>query len=340
MTLLGPPQDLLELSRALAADPELVQDAGGNTSVKDGARMWVKASGARLADVTSSEGFVAVDLDELGRLREAGTFDDVSSAVLAAKEGERPSIETWLHAALPHPVVAHVHSTTAVAVTLGADPQGVLAQVFDARGWRWAAVPYRRPGTPLAQAVTALGEPAPDVVVLGNHGIVVGGQDTAATGDLATEVHSVLRDALGVTAGVDAGVLDHRPPAPAGYRWSAEPRHALLAQARAVAQLRAGAWSPDQVVFLGPSSRLLEPPVDGQPVAVLPGAGVLLADGARPSVLALVDFLADVAKVLSGDVVNALRTADEDELLGWDAEHHRQALSLAREAALRDRGGA
>ena len=34
--------------------------------------MWVKASGARLADVTRDSGFVAVDLDELGRLREAG----------------------------------------------------------------------------------------------------------------------------------------------------------------------------------------------------------------------------------------------------------------------------
>ena len=331
----SPPDDLLELSRALGADPELVQDAGGNTSVKDGRRMWVKASGARLADVSRETGFVAVDLDELVRLREAGSFDDVSSAVLAAKEGERPSIETWLHAALPHPVVAHVHSTAAVAVTLGAEPAALLGSVFDARGWRWASVPYRRPGTPLAQAVAALGEPAPDVVVLGNHGIVVGGEDTRAAGELSVEVHVALREALGVRDAAQAAPAQ-RPPAPAGYRWSAESRHDALAQPQALAQLRAGAWSPDQVVFLGASALLVsDAPVDGQPVAIVAGAGVLLADDVRPSVLALVDFLGDVARVLHADVVNALRPEDEDELLGWDAEHHRQALSRARDAALR-----
>jgi rhamnose utilization protein RhaD (predicted bifunctional aldolase and dehydrogenase) len=78
--------------------------------------------------------------------------------------------------------------------------------------------------------------------------------------------------------------------------------------------------------------------VGGQPVAVVPGSGVLVAEQARPSVLALVDFLADVARVLPGEVRNALRPRDEDELLGWDAEHHRQALSRARGGA-RTAGG-
>ena len=338
MTRPGPPDDLLALSRALGADPELVQDAGGNTSVKDGRRMWVKASGARLADVSRDAGFVAVDLDELARLRETGSFDDVSSAVLAAGHGERPSIETWLHAALPHPVVAHVHSTAAVAVTLGAQPAALLGAVFEARGWRWASVPYRRPGTPLAQAVTALGEPAPDVVVLGNHGIVVGADDPGTAGRLATEVHVALREALGRPDEQDAAPRD-RPTAPEGYRWSADPRHTALARPRALAQLRAGAWSPDQVVFLGPSAALVgDAPADGQPVVVVAGAGVLVADDARPSVLALVDFLAEVARVLPGEVRHALRPEDERELLGWDAEHHRQALSRARDAAAQRAG--
>ena len=48
-----PPEDFADLARLsarLGADPLVIQGAGGNTSVKDGAVMWIKASGTQLAD--------------------------------------------------------------------------------------------------------------------------------------------------------------------------------------------------------------------------------------------------------------------------------------------------
>ncbi|MEO0633779.1 MAG: class II aldolase, partial [Pseudomonadota bacterium] len=49
------------LSARLGSDPLQVQGAGGNTSIKDGAVMWIKASGTQLAQANTEEIFVAVD---------------------------------------------------------------------------------------------------------------------------------------------------------------------------------------------------------------------------------------------------------------------------------------
>ena len=224
-----------------------------------------------------------------------------------------------------------MHSTAAVAVTLGADPTAVLGRVFDAQGWRWASVPYARPGSPLAQAVTSLGEPSPDVVVLGNHGIVVGARrQPLARRPVRRGARRAARGAgCRGPRGPDGGParrarrlpLVRRPPP---HRARRTPRPRPAARRRLVA---------DQVVFLGASALLVDDvPAEGQPVAVVEGAGVLLADGARPSVLALVDFLADVARVLPGEVLTRCGRGRGRSCSGWDAEHHRQALS-ARDAA-------
>jgi rhamnose utilization protein RhaD (predicted bifunctional aldolase and dehydrogenase) len=42
-------QELVRLSARLGADPRLIQGAGGNTSIKTGNTLWVKASGKWLA---------------------------------------------------------------------------------------------------------------------------------------------------------------------------------------------------------------------------------------------------------------------------------------------------
>ncbi|MHA1190276.1 MAG: class II aldolase/adducin family protein, partial [Alphaproteobacteria bacterium] len=59
------PDDMATLkavSARMGADPLLIQSAGGNTSVKDGQTMWIKASGTVLSDAASGDIFVPVDL--------------------------------------------------------------------------------------------------------------------------------------------------------------------------------------------------------------------------------------------------------------------------------------
>src|SRR5579859_2335776 len=111
--------DLRAVSARIGADPLLVQGPGGNTSVKLGDVMWIKASGMRLADAETREVFAAVDLPSLkAAVERDDPRADQPSHFALRPEGLRPSIETCLHAVFPQRVVIHVHCVKTLAIAL------------------------------------------------------------------------------------------------------------------------------------------------------------------------------------------------------------------------------
>jgi rhamnose utilization protein RhaD (predicted bifunctional aldolase and dehydrogenase) len=178
---MGVKEQLIEASRHVGARvPLWVQGAGGNLSWRDGERMWIKASGQRLEDVSAERGLVAVDwrameqgLARLGARADAEAEREYGELVARTRlEGEgRPSMETGMHVALRGPFVAHFHS---LAALLMAD-----ASVTRAAEWRaWApaelqVVPYVTPGLALGRELAARAEVP--FLVLTNHGVITQG---------------------------------------------------------------------------------------------------------------------------------------------------------------------
>ena len=174
-------QELKDLSTALGRDTSLVQGPGGNTSVKDGSgRMWIKPSGTWLCHAEEKPIFVPLRHAAVMQAIEAGQEVLPPEATLpGGPEGLRPSVETSLHALLPHRVVAHSHAVNAIATAVQANADALLAERLT--GLNWAFVPYCRPGLPLTQSVAeVVREQRPDVLLLGNHGLVVGADSGVA----------------------------------------------------------------------------------------------------------------------------------------------------------------
>jgi len=332
-------QLLKEVSARLGRDMSLVQGAGGNTSVKEGDVLWVKASGAWLSEADKRDIFVPVDLP--GALRALGQgIEKMPVADPAAKL--RPSIETSLHALLPHRVVLHVHAVNTIAWASCAGVEPEIATRLD--GLAWARVPYRRPGLPLSQVVAeTLAQRKPDVLILGNHGLLVGATDCAAAEVLVHEVERRLHLPLRAAPAGDRTALealcrgtDYRPAAD-------DACHRLATDPHRLAIVTKGSLYPDHVVFLGPAMRALSagetiatvvaanaaaglPP----PVALLvPGAGAVMRSDIQPGAEAMLVCLALVAERLPVDARISYLPADEERaLLDWDAEKYRKALSL------------
>jgi rhamnose utilization protein RhaD (predicted bifunctional aldolase and dehydrogenase)/NAD(P)-dependent dehydrogenase (short-subunit alcohol dehydrogenase family) len=86
-----------------------------------------------------------------------------------------PSVETLLHAFLPHKYVDHTHSTAVLALTDQPDEENLAREVF---GDRLAYVPYRIPGFALAKSVAQVFDRnrAVDGLVLLQHGIFTFGE--------------------------------------------------------------------------------------------------------------------------------------------------------------------
>lgn len=104
---------IVDFCARIGRDRLLVQGAGGNVSYKSNGALWIKASGTWLADAASQEIFVPVDL---AHLQSAIARDDFEVSPISRDVDARlrPSIETLLHALLPHAVVAHLHEINAL----------------------------------------------------------------------------------------------------------------------------------------------------------------------------------------------------------------------------------
>src|SRR5207248_2835580 len=102
----------------------------------------------------------------------------LSRAALLDSGAPNISVETLLHAFLPHRFIDHTHSVAVLSLADQPDGAALGAELF---GRRVAVVPYVRPGLPLAKAVAEAFETGPDVegLVLVKHGIVTFAEDAA-----------------------------------------------------------------------------------------------------------------------------------------------------------------
>ncbi len=170
-------------SRLIGQEQSLVLHGGGNTSVKATVTtllgdqtdtLFIKGSGWDLATI-EPQGFPALDLNYLRRLRTLETLSDEEmvnqfKTHMQDSSAPNPSIETLVHAFLPHRFIDHTHADAIVTLTNMADPETRLKSIL---GEMVAILPWTMPGFPLALALAECYENRPDIeaIILRNHGI-------------------------------------------------------------------------------------------------------------------------------------------------------------------------
>src|SRR6476660_8436785 len=148
-------------TRLLGQNPKLVLHGGGNTSVKmrmsdlNGDEvdvLCVKGSGWDMGTIEPA-GLPAVRLEPLRKLRRRNTLSDedmvrVQRANLIDPSAPNPSVETLLHAFLPHKFVDHTHATAILGIVDQPDSRAICEEVYDGR---MGFVRYIMPGFGLAK---------------------------------------------------------------------------------------------------------------------------------------------------------------------------------------------
>jgi len=175
-------------SRLLGGEPKLVLHGGGNTSVKTLAKdlldeetevLCVKGSGWDMAAIEPA-GLPAVRLAPLRKLRQRSALSDeemvrVQRANLIDPGAPNPSVETLLHAFLPHKYIDHTHSTAVLSLI---DQPDAAERCGDIYRKTLGLVPYIMPGFRLAKKAAEVFEDDPSVegLVLLKHGIFTFGE--------------------------------------------------------------------------------------------------------------------------------------------------------------------
>lgn len=200
-------------SRLIGRDPDLVMHGGGNTSLKSTAQdvfgeevevLHIKGSGWDL-EVIEARGLPAVRLGPLMRLRSLPALSDeamvnVQRLNLMDPSAPNPSVETLLHAWIPHRVVDHTHATAFLVLANLPEVAAVTRELF---GDRLTLVPYVMPGFALAKAAARAYEQNPEAegLLLVNHGHFAWGPDAKSSYDRIV-AHTNL---------VEAWLADRRP---------------------------------------------------------------------------------------------------------------------------------
>src|ERR1700752_2775360 len=186
-------------TRLLGENPKLVLHGGGNTSVKmrmadlNGEEvdvLCVKGSGWDMATIEPA-GLPAVRLEPLKKMRRRNALSDedmvrVQRANLIDPAAPNPSVETLLHAFLPHAFVDHTHSTAVLSLTDQPEGEKLCEEVY---GKRLGYVPYIMPGFALAKAAADAFERDRSVegLILHKHGIFTFGADAREAYERMTE---------------------------------------------------------------------------------------------------------------------------------------------------------
>ena len=333
---------LSHLSEYLGKNLNLIQGAGGNTSVKINGVLWVKASGYWLSAANKKNIFVPVNHKGIIERLENRENDPVTAEIINTDktEGLRPSIETTLHAVMPQKYVVHTHSVNSIVNTIAQSYLSELEEKLD--GLDWGIVKYAKPGLPLTEEVRKVANTGADVIVLANHGIVGASNDVDKLFKKINEVEKRL----------------HRPSRTIEKRIEYEKIHSLicdteyilpkyeLAHALALDEeiiklISYRSFYPDHVIFLGPGPMTLVNMEKAQKFVyfdndkyktiVIENVGVIVHRTSSENIDGMLHCLANtLLRIHKNEKLNYLSEQDELDLLGWDAEKYRQSIQKNR----------
>lgn len=157
------PEELDVYSSKIGNNRALTQGPGGNTSLKSGSVLWIKASGFHLSDAELAPIFCLVNR--------------TNPRVSISDSKLQPSIESYLHASIPHPAVIHAHSLGSIALGIRKSLKMEHRKMLKEHNLGY--LPYVKPGENLGRQVLQLIEKDPLLqgTVLKNHGIVLWGDE-------------------------------------------------------------------------------------------------------------------------------------------------------------------
>jgi len=228
--------DLLRYrSNLLGADKRITNYGGGNTSAKvmqtdplSGEQvevLWVKGSGGDIGSM-ALDGFATLYMEKLRGLKSlyrGVAFEDEMVGLLPHctfnLNPRAASIDTPLHAYVPHSHVDHMHADAIIAIAASKNSEQITREIFGNRiGW----LPWKRPGFELGLWLEKFCNDHPDAdgVVLGNHGLFTWGDSSRQCYETTIDViNQAIAWLESKTAGTPAfGGAVHKSLAPADRR--------------------------------------------------------------------------------------------------------------------------
>ncbi|MBE5817151.1 MAG: class II aldolase [Clostridiales bacterium] len=338
--------DMAYISREVGDRKDYIQGGGGNTSVKvSDMEMAIKASGCKLNGVTNNYGFAVVNyetaVDYLNNIIHAPggegdkPFNDFVKSQVIEIDGiktMKPSVETGFHAVLKRCVV-HTHSVYANILTCTKEGRSIADKLFAGhkRGYIW--VDYVMPGYDLSKLIQQTAESYedkngiyPEIIFMGNHGIIVTNDDAEECVRLHDEVNMAIAEYLKLDKYPEVNIekVDEETYASA----TAFAAESIKKYAKDLGYFSKMLY-PDQIVY-----------IDDEKITDLNGDGAIKIDvetgrviykATEDTALTMEETLVAFMYIMDalekcGLTVSPMKLSDVAVIKNWDAEKYRKSM--------------
>lgn len=337
----------IKISKYAGMREDLVQASGGNSSYKmDNHKMYIKASGYQLADLSKEKGYAIVDSskfrdffmnsDDLENMSEADGKKILEDAFL---EGAKPSIETFLHSIVGR-YVLHTHPVVVNALTCRKAWKDELRDLFPDS----LLVPYATPGIELAKKYfreyKEYGvDRIPDIIFLQNHGLIISGETADEVIDKTENVIKVIEAYVGCDNSEYHNLTSIWSYFPQKIVWRVSDLQVLSYYSEHAEEFRYQ-FCPDCIVFLGKKvlgidendiskSIMNFKMMYAEPVLVYYRESLyIVADSVRKAldIQSVLSFSVQVMKINQKSECCYLNVDEQNFLLDWDAEKYRKNI--------------
>lgn len=340
--------EFLKFSKEVGLDSSMVQAAGGNTSMKLGDTMWVKASGKWLMNACSEEIMIPVKTSKVKSiLKNEGPNDEelINNTISDDSiTNLRPSVETPLHAVLDFKYVLHTHDVNIISFAILKNSRIKLDKLL--RGFKWKFIPYIKPGIELSKLLLKIKSKEDNVFILQNHGLVVCGDDLDEIKKLNLKIRGRLQNELNKNIIIKPKDYNNFEINlnNTQYKLLNEDYAFILANNKSwLKKISLGAFLPDILVFLGPKILQINPikkklsfelnklsklSLPFNSCIILSGYGVIIRKDSLNGTIEMIRLLYELMhRIPEEEELEYFSDNQILSLLNWEAEHYRQKLN-------------
>ncbi len=324
----------LKASQEIGKNFIFTQGAGGNTSYKDGDSLFIKGSGLKLKDSIKKDIFIEVNFKKIVRNLNIGNENPISGAWKESQD-KKPSIETAMHALMPHKYIFHIHCLNTISLLVQENAEQKLANYFS--DLKYSFIKYAMPGLSLSKEIQKiLQNNKPDILFLGNHGLVVGSNSVSGAIKKINFVSKSIKTNFHKKLSLNNDLL-HKIAFDTFYRPTKYlESNQLASKDEYINILTSGSLFPDQVVFLGPriikindKSELINiyenfKTKNKFPITVIPKAGILVPKNITPESEELIFAIyLIISRIPKNEKINYLSESEENEITNSAEEKYR-----------------
>ena len=326
-------KNLKFISHYLGKRKNLVQCAGGNTSLKFNNHLIIKSSGMWLKDTYEKNIFTKINTKNIES--KVKKLNILSKKDLLTNNNLKASIETPLHLLLKSKYVVHYHPVNLNAILIKNDALSNLKKYFKDKNWIY--VDYFKPGNLLYKKVGQTlrnNQDEKKVIFLQNHGVFIGSETIKGCLKIIKKINFITKQKekkfTFKSLVLKKYSLKYKMKIP---KYSKINSLATNRISYNICSRESGMLFPDQVVFLGKKmhciteQQLSKIKKINSDFVIIKNVGVLISKKAKIETIELLLYMSKVLlKLKNQKKVNFLSSKEINSLINWKDEKYRIKL--------------